>query len=150
LLDKNYPVTIRPHTDRREPDLKIVTRARFATLSAGGDAWHASCRSPLRKVVNDLEGARQLRARHHPRRLRPAVTRDELDFTLLDRKDLSPAFIRKRAKSGRTEDVPEPSASKPAQGEVIDLMELLKRSVERRGRASARKRRSAPRVRRTA
>lgn len=73
----------------------------------------------------------------------PTKYRDEYRQELM-------AFIRKRAKTGRTEDVPEPSAPKPRKGEVIDLMELLKRSVERRGRAAAGKRRSGPRVRRTA
>jgi non-homologous end joining protein Ku len=78
-----------------------------------------------------------------PVALHPAVTRDELDFTLPDKKDLSPIGYRKVNK--RTA-----SAREPRKGEVIDLMELLKRSVGRRGKASAGKRRSAVRARRTA
>jgi DNA end-binding protein Ku len=73
----------------------------------------------------------------------PTKYRDEYRHELM-------TFIRKRARSGRTEEVPEPSAPKPGKGEVIDLMELLKRSVERRGRAAAGKRRAGPKVRRTA
>jgi len=60
------------------------------------------------------------------------------------------AFIRKRAKTGRTEEAPGPAASEPRKGEVIDLMELLTRSVERRGKASPGKRRSGVRAQRTA
>lgn len=75
----------------------------------------------------------------------PAKYRDEYRQELM-------TFIRKRARSGRTEDVPEPSEPKPAKGkgEVIDLMELLKRSMERRGRPAAGKRRAGSKVRRTA
>jgi DNA end-binding protein Ku len=73
----------------------------------------------------------------------PTKYRDEYRQELM-------AFIRKRAKTGRIENVPEPDAPKPRKGEVIDLMQLLKRSVERRGRASAGKRRFGSRVRRTA
>jgi non-homologous end joining protein Ku len=59
-------------------------------------------------------------------------------------------FIRERAKRGDVEEAPAPAQPKREKGEVIDLMELLKRSVARRGEPSARKRRSPPRARRSA
>ncbi len=59
-------------------------------------------------------------------------------------------FIRERAKRGDVEEAPAPAQAKREKGEVIDLMELLKRSVARRGEPSARKRRSPPRARRSA
>jgi DNA end-binding protein Ku len=72
----------------------------------------------------------------------PTKYRDEYRQELM-------TFIRKRAKTGRAEEVPA-SAPEPRKGEVIDLMELLKRSVERRGTASPGKRRSGVRAQRTA
>jgi DNA end-binding protein Ku len=48
------------------------------------------------------------------------------------------ALIEKRIKAGQTEVVTEPSpeeAERPAKGEVIDLMALLKKSVESKGKA---------------
>jgi DNA end-binding protein Ku len=59
------------------------------------------------------------------------------------------AFIRARAKRGDVEEAPEPAQSKRQKAEVIDLMELLKRSVAKRGQASG-KRRSQLRARRSA
>jgi DNA end-binding protein Ku len=47
------------------------------------------------------------------------------------------ALIEKRIQAGQTEVVTEPSAEKeerPAQGDVVDLMALLKRSVEAKGK----------------
>jgi DNA end-binding protein Ku len=60
------------------------------------------------------------------------------------------AFIRERAKRGDVEEAPAPARPKREKGEVIDLMELLKRSVARRGHAAAGRRRSQPRARRSA
>jgi len=60
------------------------------------------------------------------------------------------AFIHERAKRGDVEEAPAPARPKREKGEVIDLMELLKRSVARRGHASAGRRRSQPRARRSA
>lgn len=57
-------------------------------------------------------------------------------------------LIDKRIKAGKTEVITEPEAEddqeKPARGEVIDLMALLKRSVQAKGQSSA-KRLSIPR-----
>jgi DNA end-binding protein Ku len=47
------------------------------------------------------------------------------------------ALIEKRVEAGQTEVVTEPSEEqeeRPAKGEVIDLMALLKRSVEAKGK----------------
>jgi non-homologous end joining protein Ku len=60
------------------------------------------------------------------------------------------AFIRERARRGDVEEAPAPAQPKRSKGEVIDLMELLKRSVAKRGQASAGRRRSQPRARRSA
>jgi len=60
------------------------------------------------------------------------------------------AFIRERARRGDVEEAPARAQPKRKKGEVIDLMELLKRSVAKRGHASAGKRRSQPRARRSA
>jgi DNA end-binding protein Ku len=60
------------------------------------------------------------------------------------------AFIRERARRGDVEEAPAPAQPKRSKGEVIDLMELLKGSVAKRGQASAGKRRSQPRARRSA
>ena len=60
------------------------------------------------------------------------------------------AFIHERAKRGDVEEAPAPARPKREKGEVIDLMELLKRSVARRGHAAAGRRRSQPRARRSA
>lgn len=52
-------------------------------------------------------------------------------------------LIDKRIKAGKTEVITEPEAEedqeKPARGEVIDLMALLKRSVQAKGQSSARR-----------
>ncbi len=66
------------------------------------------------------------------------------------------ALIEKRVQAGQTEVITEPSEEgeeRPAKGEVIDLMALLKRSVETKGKAGkqarpakARGRKSGPRA----
>lgn len=66
------------------------------------------------------------------------------------------ALIEKRVQAGQTEVITEPSQEgeeRPAKGEVIDLMALLKRSVETKGKAAkearpakARGRKSGPRA----
>jgi DNA end-binding protein Ku len=73
----------------------------------------------------------------------PTKYRDEYREELM-------AFIRKRTKHGHVEEAGPASAPKRTKGEVIDLMALLKRSVERRGAARAARRRPSPRARRSA
>src|SRR6185369_461000 len=53
-------------------------------------------------------------------------------------------LIDKRIKAGKTEVITEPDEheTEPVRGEVIDLMALLKRSVEAKGRSSSRSKRS--------
>ncbi len=57
------------------------------------------------------------------------------------------ALIDKRIKAGKTEVITEADADendeKPARGEVIDLMALLKRSVQAKGQSSSRSKRSS-------
>jgi DNA end-binding protein Ku len=54
-------------------------------------------------------------------------------------------LIDKRIKAGKTEVITEVDEheTEPARGEVIDLMALLKRSVEAKGRSSSRSKRSS-------
>jgi DNA end-binding protein Ku len=54
-------------------------------------------------------------------------------------------LIDKRIKAGKTEVITEPDEheTQPVRGEVIDLMALLKRSVEAKGRSSSRSKRSS-------
>lgn len=56
-------------------------------------------------------------------------------------------LIDKRIKAGKTEVITEADADendeKPARGEVIDLMALLKRSVQAKGQSSSRSKRSS-------
>src|ERR1051325_4206628 len=54
-------------------------------------------------------------------------------------------LIDKRIKAGKTEVITEPDEheTEPVRGEVIDLMALLKRSVEAKGRSSSRSKRSS-------
>ena len=56
-------------------------------------------------------------------------------------------LIDKRIKAGKTEVIPEAETGeddeKPARGKVIDLMALLKRSVQAKGRSSSRSNRTA-------
>ena len=53
-------------------------------------------------------------------------------------------LIDKRIKAGKTEVITEidEHETEPVRGEVIDLMALLKRSVEAKGRSSSRSKRS--------
>ncbi len=55
------------------------------------------------------------------------------------------AFIRKRAKAGEIEEIAEPEEPRKKRAEIIDIMTLLKRSVEKagKGRPRARGRQSA-------
>ena len=92
-----------------------------------------------------------------------AEQRDDLDFTLLDKREMTEewdptkyhdeyrdellAFIRKRRRAGQTTSAPEPEAE-PAtrkRADIIDIAELLKRSLARTGedRRRLRRRKSA-------
>lgn len=55
------------------------------------------------------------------------------------------AYIRKRAKAGKIEEIAGPEAPRKKRAEIIDIMTLLKRSVEKagKGRSRARGRQSA-------
>jgi DNA end-binding protein Ku len=50
------------------------------------------------------------------------------------------ALIERRAESGKTEEVEEAPVERPERGKVVDLMSLLKQSVEGSGKAGASKR----------
>ena len=56
-------------------------------------------------------------------------------------------LINKRIKAGETETIPTPEADEgeqnPGRGEVIDLMALLKRSVQAKEQSSAQSKRSS-------
>jgi len=54
----------------------------------------------------------------------PEKYRDEYQAELI-------AFIRKRARSGKLEDVDAPERPREPQGKVVDIMSLLKKSLER-------------------
>jgi DNA end-binding protein Ku len=102
----------------------------------------ASNSKALRVTEREVRAAEQL-IRDMTEPWEPTKYRDDYRHELM-------TFIRKRAKTGPTGDVPAPRAPKRGQGEVIDLMELLKRSVERRGQTTAGQRRPATGARRTA
>lgn len=71
---------------------------------------------------------------------KPTAYRDTYHEDLL-------SLIDKRIKAGQTEIITEAAAdeneNKPARGEVIDLMALLKRSVQAKGQSSSRSKRSS-------
>ncbi len=64
----------------------------------------------------------------------PERYKDEYDKELL-------AYIKKKAARGETEEIEEPVAPRPQRGEVIDIMSLLKKSVDRAGGSKKRARR---------
>ena len=64
----------------------------------------------------------------------PERYKDEYEKELL-------AYIKKKAERGETEKVEEPEAPRPKRGEVIDIMSLLKQSVDRAGGSKKRARR---------
>jgi DNA end-binding protein Ku len=67
----------------------------------------------------------------------PSKYRDEYRSELL-------AFIKQRARSGKVTEIEEPAAPQRPRGQVIDIMDLLKRSVAQVGEARpARRRRNA-------
>ena len=77
---------------------------------------------------------------------KPEQYRDEYREELL-------AFIKKRGREGKLASAPETEEKKPARpkrGEVIDLAELLKKSLAKAGNGKREERRSRPRSKKTA
>jgi DNA end-binding protein Ku len=64
---------------------------------------------------------------------RPEEYRDDYHDDIL-------ALVRRKVKSGKTEEIEEPHEKKPRMAEVVDLMPLLKKSIEKTQAKSRRSR----------
>jgi DNA end-binding protein Ku len=100
-------------------------------------------------VLNTLRYAEELKKPASLEIAQAKVTAKELDMALRLVQDMSDAWqpekfhdtyredilkrVEQKIKAGETEDIPEPEKAKAAKGgEVIDLMSLLKKSIERK------------------
>jgi DNA end-binding protein Ku len=107
--------TLRYHNELRETDDLEVPAANLKAVGVNAREVEMA-----RRLVEGMSAA-----------WKPAEYRDTYHEDLL-------ALIEKRVQAGQTEVVTEPSpeeAERPAKGEVIDLMALLKKSVEAKGKA---------------
>jgi DNA end-binding protein Ku len=131
-------------------DVIVMNTLRYANELRGADELEVPSSNLPAVGVNprEIEMARKLvdgmTAKWNPDEYRDSYHEDLL------------ALIEKRVQAGQTEVITEPSEEgeeRPAKGEVIDLMALLKRSVETKGKAGraarpakARGRKSGPRA----
>lgn len=131
-------------------DIIVMNTLRYANELRGTDELEVPSSNLKAVGVNprEIEMARKLvdgmTAKWDPDEYRDSYHEDLL------------ALIEKRVQAGQTEVITEPSEEgeeRPAKGEVIDLMALLKRSVETKGKAGraarpakARGRKSGPRA----
>jgi DNA end-binding protein Ku len=131
-------------------DVIVMNTLRYANELRGADELEVPSSNLKAVGVNprEIEMARKLvdgmTAKWNPDEYRDSYHEDLL------------ALIEKRVQAGQTEVITEPSEEgeeRPAKGEVIDLMALLKRSVETKGKAGraarpakARGRKSGPRA----
>lgn len=131
-------------------DIIVMNTLRYANELRGTDELEVPSSNLKAVGVNprEVEMARKLvdgmTAKWDPDEYRDSYHEDLL------------ALIEKRVQAGQTEVITEPSEEgeeRPAKGEVIDLMALLKRSVETKGKAGraarpakARGRKSGPRA----
>jgi DNA end-binding protein Ku len=131
-------------------DIIVMNTLRYANEIRGADELEVPSSNLKAVGVNprEIEMARKLvdgmTAKWNPDEYRDSYHEDLL------------ALIEKRVQAGQTEVITEPSEEeeeRPAKGEVIDLMALLKRSVETKGKAGraarpakARGRKSGPRA----
>ncbi len=131
-------------------DIIVMNTLRYANELRGTDELEVPSSNLKAVGVNprEVEMARKLvdgmTAKWNPDEYRDSYHEDLL------------ALIEKRVQAGQTEVITEPSEEgeeRPAKGEVIDLMALLKRSVETKGKAGraarpakARGRKSGPRA----
>lgn len=131
-------------------DIIVMNTLRYANELRGTDELEVPSSNLKAVGVNprEIEMARKLvdgmTAKWNPDEYRDSYHEDLL------------ALIEKRVQAGQTEVITEPSEEgeeRPAKGEVIDLMALLKRSVETKGKAGrsarpakARGRKSGPRA----
>ena len=131
-------------------DVIVMNTLRYANELRGTDELEVPSSNLKAVGVNprEIEMARKLvdgmTAKWNPDEYRDSYHEDLL------------ALIEKRVQAGQTEVITEPSEEgeeRPAKGEVIDLMALLKRSVETKGKAGravrpakARGRKSGPRA----
>ena len=70
---------------------------------------------------------------------RPKDYRDDYHDDIL-------ALVRRKVRSGKTEEIEEPQETKPRLAEVVDLMPLLKKSLQKAPGKSAQKSRGAGRT----
>lgn len=131
-------------------DVIVMNTLRYANELRGTDEFEVPSSNLKAAGVNarEIEMAQRLvdgmTAKWNPEEYRDTYHEDLI------------ALIEKRVQAGQTEVITEPSQEgeeRPAKGEVIDLMALLKRSVETKGKAGkqarpakARGRKSGPRA----
>ena len=131
-------------------DVIVMNTLRYANELRGTDEFEVPSRNLKAAGVNarEIEMAQRLvdgmTAKWNPEEYRDTYHEDLM------------ALIERRVQAGQTEVITEPSQEgeeRPAKGEVIDLMALLKRSVEAKGKAGkqarpakARGRKSGPRA----
>lgn len=131
-------------------DVIVMNTLRYANELRGTDEFEVPSSNLKAAGVNarEIEMAQRLvdgmTAKWNPEEYRDTYHEDLM------------ALIEKRVQAGQTEVITEPSQEgeeRPAKGEVIDLMALLKRSVETKGKAAkqarpakARGRKSGPRA----
>ena len=131
-------------------DVIVMNTLRYANELRGTDEFEVPSSNLKAAGVNarEIEMAQRLvdsmTAKWNPEEYRDTYHEDLM------------ALIEKRVQAGQTEVITEPSQEgeeRPAKGEVIDLMALLKRSVETKGKAGkqtrpakARGRKSGPRA----
>ena len=131
-------------------DVIVMNTLRYANELRGTDEFEVPSRNLKAAGVNarEIEMAQRLvdgmTAKWNPEEYRDTYHEDLM------------ALIERRVQAGQTEVIIEPSQEgeeRPAKGEVIDLMALLKRSVEAKGKAGkqarpakARGRKSGPRA----
>lgn len=145
IRTRQYVVALMP-----AGDIIVMNTLRYANELRGADELEVPSSNLKAVGVNprEIEMARKLvdgmTAKWNPDEYRDSYHEDLL------------ALIEKRVQAGQTEVITEPSEEgeeRPAKGEVIDLMALLKRSVETKGKAGraarpakARGRKSGPRA----
>lgn len=147
----NIPVALHPAARRDELDFTLIDKRDLSPIGYRKVNKRTGQEVPGNRITRGLEqqkGRFVIVSDEDLRRASPERTRriDILSFT--DPRDVDPIYLRPSVlpgSEGPEEDVPEASEPKPAKGkgQVIDLVELLERSVERRGRAAAGKRRGS-------
>jgi DNA end-binding protein Ku len=107
--------TLRYHDELKKP----------SSLEVPGAKVSAKELDMAMRLVEDMAGKWQ-----------PGAFKDTYREDLLKR-------VEAKIKAGQTEDIPEPEKERPGKGEVIDLMSLLKKSIEKKPKTARKKQRRA-------